>query len=269
MAAHDTPPLESFDSRDCDFFSRTYVPLSNLPTPPSQQRPEQSTPSLHDRSTTAKRRPDSALQQHLLGPAVHLANLVPSSVSLLDPCPQRVHDMLGRARLPEGTLALACGILDSLNSRFAKAWRAAVSRESRRLDGEACVDRVRPELIVLSAIVLAVKFLDDRHASTSWYADTWGACRWSCRLVNATEHCILQNLGYRLISLTDSRVLDEAKHEMRLAAALFGDLDAVSGLESCQVAGAAALGPDDIITPDLSPHPERRPLWGDGSLAWP
>ncbi|KJR81818.1 uncharacterized protein SPSK_00783 [Sporothrix schenckii 1099-18] len=128
------------DDFDEDYFSSTYRPLSNLPTPP----PSSHTSSLaqspyagahahghahgyahgyaHGHAHGPSTAPDAS-DSPLLGPAVHLVNLLPPAASLATPSVALVQAMLARAALPLDTVALAVCILDSLDSRFARAWR--------------------------------------------------------------------------------------------------------------------------------------------------
>lgn len=102
------------DDFDEDYFASTYRPLSNLPTPP---------PSSQSSLIQFPGNEDDALESSLLGPAVHLVNMLPSACSIVTPSVPLVQAMLTRAQLPINTIALAVCILDSLDSRFARTWR--------------------------------------------------------------------------------------------------------------------------------------------------
>lgn len=149
------------------------------------------------------------------GPAIHLTNLIPSSTSLTAPSVPLVHAILTRANLPIETLALAVCILDSLNSRFALTWRQACPLITPQRQH---IDSIHPELIVLSALVLAVKFLDDMQQVTRVYAGDWGKKLWSCKQIDFTQRCILENLGYRLLPLWEESIIAEALEDMERAA---------------------------------------------------
>ncbi|TVY40055.1 hypothetical protein LOCC1_G005212 [Lachnellula occidentalis] len=201
----------SFDDAFIEsYLSKTYIPLSNLPTPP---------PTSHSNSSTHKQ-PSFLTSGEIhnpkfLGPAIHLTNLVPSSTSLKSPSVPLVHALLTRANLPLETLALAVCILDSLNSRFALTWRQGcplvpLARQH--------IDSIQPEIIVLSAVILAVKFLDDMRNFTGEFAREWGRNLWSCVQINFTQRCILENLGYRLMPLCEQSIISEALEDMNRAA---------------------------------------------------
>ncbi|PNY26422.1 Uncharacterized protein TCAP_03645 [Tolypocladium capitatum] len=228
------------DDDDAQAYS-TYRPLSNLPTPPptykdasaAQQSPA-SVASLDDgEPLTAKFR----------GPAVHLVNLIPSSASLATASVPLAQAMLSRADLPIETVALAVCILDSLGSRFARAWRlccpllpgAALAPPSKRhtplptplstpLLYQARqrqmlhIDSVRPELIILAALVIAVKFTEDPQRQTHFYCLDWGRGLWSHDQLNVTERCIMESLDYRIMPLCDEDCLADAMVDMQLAA---------------------------------------------------
>lgn len=82
---------------------------------------------------------------------------------------------------------------------------------------EQHIDSVLPELIVLSALILAVKFLDDAQQTTKEYAEEWGKGLWTCEQINFTQWCILENLGYRLLPLWDHSIILEALEDMERA----------------------------------------------------
>jgi hypothetical protein len=71
---------------------------------------------------------------------------------------------------------------------------------------------------VLSALILAVKFLDDAQQVTRRYAGDWGRKLWSCDQLNFTQRCILENLGYRLLPLWEESIISEALEDMDRAA---------------------------------------------------
>ncbi|KAF7867001.1 uncharacterized protein EAF02_009787 [Botrytis sinoallii] len=209
--------ISSFDSFDSDFFEQTYVPLSNLPTPPL---------SSHSYDTTAAQSPislfssDEILDPDYLGPAIHLTNLIPSSTSLTDPSTQLVHAILTRADLPIEILALAVCILDSLNSRFARSWRISYPLESSedqlleqydfpspQCAEEQHIDSTHPEVIVLAALILAMNLIDDQQGTTLYHAQKWARGLWSCDQINFTQRAIMENLNYRLLPLWKEELL--------------------------------------------------------------
>jgi len=82
---------------------------------------------------------------------------------------------------------------------------------------EQHIDSVHPELIVLSALILAVKFLDDAQQTTKEYAEEWGKSLWTCEQINFTQRSLLDNLGYRLLPLWEDSIILEALEDMERA----------------------------------------------------
>ena len=146
-----------------------------------------------------------------------------------------VHDMLRRANLPVDTIALAVCILDSLNSkRFSLNWRLicplvrsdAPSMRTKRhtlpaaptLANQLNIDCVNPEVIILSALVIAFKFLEDTcYEPTGYYSYAWGAEMWSDEQINVTERCIMESLEYRILPLWDRDLIRDAAADMERA----------------------------------------------------
>lgn len=177
------------------------------------------------------------------GPAIHLVNLIPSATSLADASVSLVQTILARANPPLETIALAVCILDSLNSRFARKWRlscplvpaspAPVSSTkrhslphsaSRKLETikkqpQLHIDAVNPEIIVLAALVIAVKFTEDPEQASQFYCDDWGQGLWTSSQLNTTERCVMENLNYRIMPLCDEELIADAMADMQLAGA--------------------------------------------------
>ncbi|KAI9639950.1 hypothetical protein NHQ30_011680 [Ciborinia camelliae] len=267
--------ISSIESFDSDFFEQTYVPLSNLPTPPL---------SSHSYDTTAAQSPislfssDEILYPEFLGPAIHLTNLIPSSTSLTNPSTQLVHALLSRADLPIEILALAVCILDSLNSRFARSWRLSYPLESpedqlleqynfpsQQAAEEQHIDSTHPEVIILAALILATKFIDDQQGTTLYYAQKWAKGLWSCDQINFTQRCIMENLGYRLLPLWSHDIIEEAKNDMARAAkrqstTSYCMQDWTMSMANCGIggnrpmsSGKACIGIQGENTPQLTP----------------
>lgn len=272
--------ISSIESFDSDFFDQTYVPLSNLPTPPL---------SSHSYDNTAAHSPislfssDEILDSEVLGPAIHLTNLIPSSTSLTSPSTPLVHALLSRADLPIEILALAVCILDSLNSRFARSWRQSYPLESfedqlleqynfpnLQAREEQHIDSTHPEVIILAALILATKFLDDQQGTTLYYAQKWAKGLWSCDQINFTQRCIMENLGYRLLPLWSEDIIEEAKNDMARAAkrqssASYCMQDWSISIKNCGVSGIdnrpmssgkACMGIEGENTPQPTPIEE-------------
>lgn len=154
-----------------------------------------------------------------------------------------VQAMLSRADLTMEMLALAVCILDSLDTKFARTWRLScplscplrpddldsptlIKRHSlpstprdapRR---QLHIDSVRPELIILAALVIAAKFTQDPQQPPQFYRLAWGRGLWSNEQLNVTERCIMESLDYRILPLCDDDCLTDAMVDMQLAAEL-------------------------------------------------
>ncbi|KAK7748524.1 hypothetical protein SLS53_000544 [Cytospora paraplurivora] len=206
-----------------EYFSRTYKPLSNLPTPPPSSRNSASC------SPVLGLDDDTDVDSELLGPAVHLANLHPPSASISAPSVSLVQAMIARAELPLETIALAVCILDSLDSKFSRKWRVTLPLATPHLLNKrhtitsaahsliTHIDSVSPEIIILTALIIAFKFTDDCHEPTQYYASVWGKGLWTCDQINTTERCIMDHLGYRILPLCDRDIIEDAMEDMRRA----------------------------------------------------
>lgn len=235
----------------------TYRPLSNLPTPPPSSRESSAAQSpkttLEDgEELEAKLRGSYPNLPYIydcviltlfsnIGPAIHLVNLIPSSASLAIASVHLVQAMLSRAGLPIETVALAVCILDSLDAKFARTWRVSCPLRSaspttsttskrhtmppglmswdqwRPQQQQMHIDSVNPELIVLAALVIAAKFTEDLQESAQVYCEGWGRGMWSTEQLNATERCIMERLGYRILPLFEEGCLADAMVDMQLA----------------------------------------------------
>lgn len=76
---------------------------------------------------------------------------------------------------------------------------------------------MRPEIIALCAIILAMKYVDDTLIATSDYATEWGRGMWTCQQINFTEWALFEDLKYRLLDLWDERVINECLVDMERA----------------------------------------------------
>ncbi|KAH6895376.1 hypothetical protein B0T10DRAFT_545073 [Thelonectria olida] len=218
--------LAAADEREAYF---TYRPLSNLPTPPPSSR--NSSAAQSPRTTLDDGEP---LMARFRGPAIHLVNLIPSSASLATASVPLVQALLSRADLPIETVALAVGILDSLDSRFARRWRVSCPLRSDYFSSSSKrhtlppsflpqrqqlhIDSVNPELIIFAALVIAVKFTEDPQEASQWYCKAWGRDMWSHQQLNVTERCIMEHLNYRIMPLCHDDCLTDAMVDMQLAA---------------------------------------------------
>lgn len=179
-------------------------------------------------------------------------NLIPASASLASASVPFVQAMLSRADLSMEMLALAVCILDSLDTKFARTWRLScplscpLPLRPDDLDSPAAtspslikrhslpttprdaprrqlhIDSVRPEIIILAALVIASKFIQDPQQPPQLYRLAWGRGLWSNEQLNATERCIMESLDYRILPLCDEDCLTDAMVDMQLAAELEG-----------------------------------------------
>ncbi|KOS18102.1 hypothetical protein ESCO_002875 [Escovopsis weberi] len=235
------------DDGDVGYF--TYRPLSRLPTPPpTWNHRDASAECLGD---------DEPASPKYRGPAIHLVNLIPSSASFADASVPFVQALLTRAHLPIETIALAVCLLDSLDAKFARKWRltcplenpssAAASLQAPSASSASSpsspivtpvhpglhkrhtlplpprslrplhIDSVRPEIIVLAALVIAAKFTQDLQEDPTFYRLIWGKNLWSRQQFNVTERCIMESLDYRILPLCGEDCLADAMVDMQLA----------------------------------------------------
>ncbi|KAH8804704.1 hypothetical protein F5884DRAFT_859321 [Xylogone sp. PMI_703] len=277
------------------YFYNTYVPLSNLPTPPLGKASSVSKPPAPRYALTYE---NEYLEKEYLGAAILLTNLIPLSSSPSTPSLPLVHAILTRADLPSETIALAICILDSLTCKFGRTWRrncplpksssasgksalpgsrganrpqdskpsqerapssSNCGSKSQPQDGpqQQHIDSVKPEIIALCAIILAVKYVDDTPITTLDYATEWGRGMWTCEQINFTEWTLFENLKFQVLALYDEKILKECMMDMERAgldaAYNFGDDD--------ERPGCGADGNDDMawmmsvetLTPPYTP----------------
>jgi len=136
--------------------------------------------------------------------------------------------MLSRANLPLETIALAVCILDSLDSYFAICFRKNCPLTPPPFPfipyTEPHIDAIHPELLILAALVLAVKFVDDAQVSTGWYVREWGRDLWTCAQVNFCQTALMENIGWRLKPLWEEGIISEALRDMSMAGQQFHPL---------------------------------------------
>ncbi|KAH8681527.1 hypothetical protein BX600DRAFT_25163 [Xylariales sp. PMI_506] len=215
-------------SQDDDFefdeayFRKFYKPLSNLPTPPPSSRNSSATQSPRVGAGNVEVR-----NEEFLAPAVYLTRMIPPGLSIESPSVATVQTMLSHAELPMDTIALAACVLDALPTKFRTKWRMLYPRSrhtspaSKRhtLSGpiqQSGNETILPEVVILSALVIATKFLEDLQDTTYYFASVWGRDIWSCEQLNVTERCIMEELGYRIFPLTGEEYIKQARHDMEL-----------------------------------------------------
>ncbi|KJZ79274.1 hypothetical protein HIM_01425 [Hirsutella minnesotensis 3608] len=240
LGSHRGAKAQCHEDDGSDFQYLTYRPLSNLPTPPPTYKEAAAASAAASPTSASSVEEGGPLHPRFRGPAIHLVNLIPSSASLAIASVPLVQAMLSRADLPIETVALAVCVLDSLGSKFARAWRLscpllngtpAVAPPSKRhtlpptpvmyqaeVQQVLHIDSVKPELIILAALVIAVKFTQDPQQPTQFYCFDWGKGLWSHDQLNATERCIMESLDYRIMPLCDEDCLADAMVDMQLAA---------------------------------------------------
>ncbi|KAI1335826.1 hypothetical protein F5Y15DRAFT_223941 [Xylariaceae sp. FL0016] len=257
------------------YFRQFYKPLSNLPTPPPSSRSSSAAQSPRIATDDAE-----SLNSQFLGPAAHLARMLPPGASFITPSIPNVQGMLARANLPMDTIALAVCVLDSLNSRFSRTWRisfplarqveAAPKRHTLPAGSMQAthIDAIFPEVIVLTALVIAFKFVEDAHERTQYFGSEWGNNLWSCEQINFTERCIMENLGYRIMPLWDPALIKQARHDIEMArreivqestARVSGSDDTKKHVKSMS-SGAATMGLGLSLTPVQTPRGEATAL---------
>ncbi|KAH9908649.1 hypothetical protein F4778DRAFT_356579 [Xylariomycetidae sp. FL2044] len=203
------------------YFRQFYKPLSNLPTPPPSSRT-----SSAPQSPLLDGQDDYMHDAQFLGPAAHLTRMLPPGASFITPSVPLVQSILGRANLPMDTIALAACILDSLNSRFSRTWRVSFPLHRQ---GEPApkrhtlpsgsvwathIDAVSPEVIILAALIIAEKFVEDAQQSNQFFGSAWGRDLWTCEQLNFTERCIMENLGYHILPLWEEATIKQARHDI-------------------------------------------------------
>lgn len=215
-----TPPEMEMDQyseySDDDYFSQSYAPLSCMPTPPPTH--QQESPFTQALNAAFDGQQDDIEN---LGPAIHLCNLIPTSVSLITPSPAIMQEILLCANQKEQTVCLAALILDSLTYKFSALYRKGMPLEDatesqKDAANKPHVDLIRPEIIALAALLLASKCVTDSQVHTSM-AKKAGDDQWSCRQINHAEMCILENLNWKVMSLCVEEELNIAKADMERA----------------------------------------------------
>ena len=203
--------------------------------------------------------------------------MLPPAASLATPSVPLVQAILTRADLPMDTIALAVCILDSLSSKFARTWRLSCPLatielglgHSKRhtlpaspltISEQLHIDAVCPEVIIMTSLVIAVKFTEDLQQPTNFYSSAWGRGMWSCEQINFTERCIMEALNYRIMPLMDREIISDTLTDMRRAESCFvraeqQRVDAAGHLRSMST-GVAVVGLGLQLTPAETPGAE-------------
>ncbi|KAI9765339.1 MAG: hypothetical protein M1840_007419 [Geoglossum simile] len=222
---HRNSSVSSLESLEA--WMESYVPLSNLPTPP---------PSRGSWSPQLKYDVpyDDLQNEDLISPSIYLANMIPKPACVVPASPLIIQAFLHRAAVEVEVVALAACIIDRLSNKFALNWRREcplVCRDPVSIEGPFVSVHgdchgseedpfPRPEIVALASLMLAVKFLDDRvrlaptliiavqrianhggdlqSTPTSFWAQRVSGSRFSCSQLNTTERLILRELDFRI-----------------------------------------------------------------------
>jgi transposase-like protein len=143
---------------------------------------------------------------------------VPQNASRSRVSPALIATYLARAQLPEATVALAACILDSLSSRFVRAWRRECEEvNTSQHSAHSLRITAKPELIVLAALAVASGFLDDVKGEPRWWIQNVTEDTLNLREFDATMRCVYKDLNYDLCSFTAEEV-DEMRLDLYPAA---------------------------------------------------
>ncbi|KAI5868390.1 hypothetical protein GGS23DRAFT_27514 [Durotheca rogersii] len=266
---------------DDAYFRQFYKPLSNLPTPPPSSR---NSSAIQSPRIVAEDL-DSTNGEYL-GPAAHLARMLPPGASFVTPSIPMVQGILSRANLPMDIIALAVCILDSLNARFSRSWRISfpLAKSSELLtkrhtlpSGAAQavhIDNVPPEIIILASLIVADKFVEDLQESTQYYCSSWGQNLWTCEQVNFTERLIMESLGYRILPLWEAKSIKQARHDIEMArrelldsGVEMADENKLGKHSKAMSTGHAVMGFARQLTPSEAPKSELAQIQGRGHEA--
>ena len=205
--------------------------------------------------------------------------MLPPAASLAMPSVSRVQAILSRAKLPLDTIALAVCILDSLDNKFSRYWRLSCplagcdpapgpgkrhTMPAGLSDIEQLhIDAVCPEIIIVAALMIAVKFTEDHAEATQYFAWEWGQQLWTCNQLNVTERCIMESLHYRILPLMRGDFIQDALADMKRAGVNAAKQQmAAEGTRNgfphvrTKSAGTAVMGLGFQLTPMDTPSPE-------------
>ncbi|TID26646.1 Isocitrate dehydrogenase [NADP] [Venturia nashicola] len=180
-----------------EYFNHSYIPPSNLPTPPLSSS---SSPVMGPTTSTSG-------ISHLLA-STFLCGLIPQQQANIE----EVASFISRANLDPNTVALAACILDSLSSSFVRSWRKACEKARSPEIPTFRSEPMKPELIVLGALALAHSYLYDVSGKPKWWSKITNQTM-EPRDISATKNCILRDIDYGLMSFT-MEDLEEKKQEM-------------------------------------------------------
>ncbi|TGZ78536.1 hypothetical protein EX30DRAFT_135060 [Ascodesmis nigricans] len=215
---NDSATLITPDDTDDEFelsleeFEKCYVPLSNLPTPPWSS--ESSSVEARDMGGADD---NELLDPLFYGPAKYLATMSPRNASRETPSVRRLQGYLQRANLKMEAMALAGCILDCLSGRFVRQWRAECSDA---LEMETDSPEAGGILIVVAALCVAMKFLEDSSYTTRFWALAVCDDLFSPTVLAKTERLVLADLNYCLVGISAPAMLRYSIDEIERYAAL-------------------------------------------------
>ncbi|KAH5351914.1 hypothetical protein HBI33_215040 [Parastagonospora nodorum] len=210
--------ISDMTDEELDKYFATYIPLSNLPTPPPAKESHMNTTSTTTSSQT-QASPSSEIQVY----AQHLAKSVPGSHVDV------VGGFLQRAECPDEVVGFAACVLEGLSGRF---------------------ERVDSDTVVLAALALAHGFLVDRLRSSRHWAVKESCGMFSVREIEAAKRAILEDLDYGLFKIKNEAV-QKMLGEMRRPNTLVKKHDRRRTL-SINLPGAAVWS-FGVQTPEPSP----------------
>ncbi|KAF2265892.1 hypothetical protein CC78DRAFT_167451 [Lojkania enalia] len=208
---------DEFTDEELDAYFASYVPLSNLPTPPAATRKEEDAVFGCEEGGSEGEREGPGCSE-LRAQATCLANLVPSNVSPTRPGVPAIERILERAKLPVEIVAFVACILDALTLRFAGSWRSSLAQHPLqhasfnernihiRLQNHSQTRIPSSEIIIVAALSLAENFLDDRPRSNGHWAVIEAQDMFTAAQVEGTKMCVLRDMEYGLLRITEEMV---------------------------------------------------------------
>ncbi|KAF3041867.1 hypothetical protein E8E12_002170 [Didymella heteroderae] len=201
---------------ELDLYFASCGSLSHLPTPPPAkehttiERPTSATSDLHD------------FDPELQAQATHLANLVPLTASKIRPSVPGIRGFLERSCLPDGVVAFAACILDSLSCHFVATWRGTLLPSNYARDVQYFMETdtchhvsVSPDVIVLAALSLAHGFFSDTRRSAHYWAVGMSRNQFTIQELEATKRSILYDMDYGLCRITENMMEDMLRNMQR------------------------------------------------------
>ncbi|CAK4032136.1 Hypothetical predicted protein [Lecanosticta acicola] len=195
---HRLPPspalsaCHSLSDDDLDAFLANQGSLSHFPTPPPPQKRSPFVDTIHLADDARDEDEDGESQDYF-----YIATLFAEQASI-DICStpgdvQTIQQMLIRAALRLEVVATALNVLTALHS-----FRT----------GFGHFDATPPELLVVCAFSLAVSYMYDDPASSSWWSRE--VCRgvWSAKQIDQSSMELLSHLDFRLHSFTATEEIE-------------------------------------------------------------